>query len=442
MTDALARAFADADGMRDAARKAVGDSGAKLSAGPGGFTRRPSLSQAREQFEHGNKGWAAVAVRAIAQRIAGQDVFAARLTDRNLKAVAEHQLPGGFKSFGDRLEPLATHPILSAINRPNSLMVRWHLLTFTVANLEITGRAFWWWSNGEIWPLPASWVEPSDNLRTAWKIRPAGIVEAFEVPGTSVAHFCLPDPSNPFGSLSPLQTQAEAVATDEAIQTAQHRSFKNGAFPQLMLKAGRMPGIAPGEDGERPVLTNDQRQELIEAIRTLYRGAVNYGEPLIIDGLIEGVERLTTTPGEMEYLDSGKATKSRILEAFGVSPHIVGEIGNANRAQAAVAESTFCEFTINPLIELLSQTLTAWAQGAFLEPLALWISPCRANDPELQLDRWKAAASLGYVSGNEFRRTILNLPDRPELDTLIDPLTGEPRKHATRTRFEFSANGR
>jgi len=440
--DALSRAFADADRMRTSARKTAGPGGS-LTSGAGAVIGKPSLSRAVEQYRHGNRGWAYVAVRAIAQRIAGQDIFAARLsaTRRQRQML---MLPDSMKAFGDRLEPLSSHPILQAIDRPNPLMVRWSLMDSTVANLELTGRAFWWWSDGEIWPLPASWVEPGDNLRTTWKIRPSGLAEPFEVSGNAVAHFCLPDPSNPFGSLSPLQSQASAVATDESIQTAQHRSFVNGNFPQLIVKAGHLPGMLPGDKGERPVLTPEQRKELISAIKTIYRGAVNYHEPLIVDGLIEDVERLSDKPGEMDFLDSGKQTKSRILQAFGVNPMIVGEIEGANRAQAVVAEQTFCRFTLNPLIDLMSQTLTAWVQRAFGESLAVWIAPCIARDAELELQRWELAAKLGYVSQNEYRRQLLNLPDVEGGNDFRDPLTGQPRKHhVSRNRLpEPSRNGR
>ncbi|MDZ4688500.1 MAG: phage portal protein [Planctomycetaceae bacterium] len=439
MTDALTRAFAQADRFRESARKAVAPGVALVSSSGGGFARPLSLSNPLAQYEHGRKGWAYVAMRAIAQRIAGQDVFVGRLlpAPRAGRKSPLFRLPGSFKSFGDRLEPLESHPLLTALQSPNPLMVRWSLVNFTLMNLELAGRAFWWWSNGELWPLPASWIEPTDALRSGWRIRPAGLADPVTVGPDDVLIFSLPDPADPFGCLSPLQTQAAAVATDEAIQTAQHRTFENGSFPQLMIRAGRLPGT-DGADGPPPVLTNEQRKQLVSAIKALYRGAVRYHEPLIVDGLIEGVDRLTDKPGEMDFLDSGRSVKSRILQAFGVNPLIVGEIEGANRAQATVAEESFCANTINPLIELLSQTLTAWAQRVFPDPVAVWFAPCEAHDSELDLKRWETAARLGYVTQNEYRRMVLNLPDAAGGDVFLDPLTGEPRKAAS----GVSRNGR
>ena len=169
----------------------------------------------------------------------------------------------------------------------------------------------------------------------------------------------------------------------------------------------------PGQTADMPVLEPEQRRELIQAILSVYEGAVNYNEPLIIDGMIEGVEKFTTTPQEMDFLASGDQVKSRILQAFGVNPIIVGEIAGANRAQAIVAEESFCENTVNPLIELLSESLTAWAAEFFAEPLAAWIAPAVPHQAELDLQKWNAALRGGAVTVNEYRRNVLNLPDLP-----------------------------
>jgi len=45
---------------------------------------------------------------------------------------------------------------------------------------------------------------------------------------------------------------------------------------------------------------------------------------------------------------------------------------------------------------------------------------------------------LGYVTQNEYRRMVLNLPDAAGGDVFLDPLTGEPRKAAS----GVSRNGR
>lgn len=435
MSDALSRAFAEADAMR--AKAATSSPSSLLASGGGIPYSLPSLGTHAEQYRH-FKGWAWVAVRAIAQRVAGQDLYVARRSKAPARRKALSKTSR--KALGDLLEPLTSHPLLDAIDNPNPLMTRWSMMFATVAGLELTGRAYWWYSGNELWPLPATWVEPTDNFGTAWKVRPFGSAQAIDVPGEEIAHFCLPDPSDPFKVISPLQSQALAVATDEQLQTAQHRSFRNGVNPQLLVRAGRLPGMMPGQPGDRPVLEPEQRKELIEAIRALYRGAVNHGEPLIVDGMIEGVDKLSATPAEMDYLSSSEAVKSRILQAFGVNPAIVGQLEGANRASTYAAEQHFAKSTVNPLIELLSQTLTRWASNLWGERLAVWLDPCVPFDDELWQKQLEFGVRMGIISGNEYR-AALNLEALPGLDELSDPLTGSPRK-STGRRPAVNGNGR
>ncbi len=258
-----------------------------------------------------------------------------------------------------------------------------------------------------------------------------------------MAFFYLPDPSDPFGAMSPLSAQAAAVDADEAIQEAQRRAFENGVFPKVVLTAGRLPGMG-GETGPRPVLGEDQRKQIIHAIKSLYGGVAKYDEPLILDGLIESVTKISNTPAEMDFLASGKQTKSRIFQAFGINPLIVGEIEGANRAQAVVAEESFCANAINPLLEMMGQVMSGWVGSAYAsdrEKLVVWIECCKPHDAEQSLKEWELGLKLGAATPNEYRTTVLNLPEiaglddpyvpvnmmpRDNGDENIDPATGDP----------------
>ncbi len=418
--DTLQAAFSAAESSYHAAVKTVASRGTgALVASPSGiWNTANSLTKAQEQYRHYN-GWAFCAIRAVAQRLAAQDIFVANLNRR----------PSGKKAMGDELEPLDSHPLLDAIDDPNPLMVRWSLMVSTVASLELCGRSFWWLPEEdgrvEIWPLPANWVTPVDPMRGSWLVRPKAAPEGFEVPSEEMAYFYLPDPSDPFGATSPLQSQAPAVATDEALQTSQYRGFKNGLFPDLLVRAGRLPGLLPGTPGSLPTLSESQRRELAAAIKKACQGAVNYGEPLILDALIEGVDRLSNTPREMDWLDSGMAVKSRILQAFGVNPLILGEIQGANRAQAYVAEEGFAKNVCNPLAELMSQVMTQWVGPRFArgkEKLAVWIDPVVPHDDELSLRQWEVGLRFGAVDRNEFRVRVLNLAESAEFSGPADLL--------------------
>ena len=409
-------------------------------------------NQFAEHYSH-YKSWPYVAIRAISHRIAGQQVFMARRAAGSQQERARfitgqksgfkmHRMsdwesiktPAWVKSHmgveGDRI---TQHELLEAIHRPNACMTQWSLMVCTVASIELTGRSFWYISKKNdrinIWPLPSNWVTPiqGDGEFSEYVVSPNGSNEKFTLSADEVAYFSLPDPANPMGSFSPVQAQIRAIETDEAIPQAQDVTFKRGIFPGVVFRAGRLPGVG-GQPGIRPVLTADQRKQLYNAVFSAYEGVSNFGEPLIVDGMIEGIEKFTSTAHEMDFQQSGKITKSRILQAFGVNPIVLGEVENANRAQAAVAEENFCNNVVNPLLELMSQVMTAYLAPIVEEregAISIWIDPAHPHDREQRLKEWTEAAKIGAVSVNEFRTKILNLPPMDGGAVALRPLNFE-----------------
>lgn len=422
--DALTKALNDVERMRTGfATKAATPSVANVVAsGQTLGVVRPSVTTATEQLAH-FKGWVWSAVRLIATRVAGQSVFVARQPKR----------PKRGKQLGDDLEPLDSHSLLDALADPSELHTEWSLKFVTVASLELTGRALWWVSqdNGRqvILHIPTSWIVSVDARRTEWNIRPHGSTEEFPLPGNEVVHFFYPDPADPLGAIAPLSRIAEAVLTDEEISTAQFKAFRNGIFPKVILTAGRLPDLPNGLKGNRPCLTAEQRRQLITAIKGAYQGTLRADEPFIIDGLIEDITKLSNTIAEMDFLNSAKLTKAKVLQGFGVSPILLGEVEGANRASATVADEIFCAAKINPLIELLSQSMTAWLGPMFAKPhekLCVWIDPAVAHDPELDLKRWELGSWMGAVTKNEFRRHVLNLRDTADGNITLSPPQRRP----------------
>lgn len=414
MSTHLIKAFAAADRMVAVAKAAdlpaviAGATGAGESA----FNSETRITNAAEQYKH-NRGWVHACVRLVSQRVAGQRICIAReLAAPSADAMlTKAALPRRLKAMAPRLQPLDSHPILDLLADPWALGTAHTMIAATVASLELTGRAVWFVTLEDgrptIFPIPISWIENVDRKRTKWTIRLPGAATTKDIPGDQVVYFHYSDPANPWGALSPLQAIAGAVLGDESITQVQWQTFTRGQFPGLILTVGRQP-LPPGMTGQGPrwELTPDQKRQIIEACRKSYSGMMNQGEPLILDAIIEGVTKLTFTPAELDFLNSAKLTKSKILQGFGVSPILLGEVEGANRASATVADEIFCSAKVNPLIELLSQCLNEFLVpmlAADGERLALWIEPAVPHDPELRFKYLQLACSKGAVRRNELR---------------------------------------
>jgi phage portal protein BeeE len=406
-------------------------------------------------------GWAYTAINAIAKRAARQSPRMAKSEATLDKAatfvksyehkshvLTKHQqlsifnkrfTPPHIKSRADNTNVVMIdrHPLLDAINHPNDLMTKWSLFYVTIASLELTGRAYWWFYKSKdkaagtqelyIWPIPSNWVTPissPDRVHSSYKILPPGSATSFEIPSEQMVPFHLPDPANPTQSISPLRTQMNAVELDGLIQTAQTVSMKQGVYPGVILTAGRLPDMPGGMQGQRPVLTAAQRQDIVTAIRGAYQGVHNFNEPFIVDGLIEDVKPFTHRPVEMAFNESGANVKSRIFGAFGLNPIVIGEIAGANRAQASVAEDNFISNVVNPLLEMIGEVITVWigrnetlAELGSGQDVFMWIDPAEAHDADIQIELWRLGLRFRCVNRNEFRTAMLDLSPEDEFDS-------------------------
>jgi phage portal protein BeeE len=424
--------------------------GSARGAGLGlGTSPSNTLTHHNEQYRH-YAGWVYASIRPIAQSVARQAVRVARVPKRRNARTApmtakshiftsqgpvskdraaqelwlRRTLPGALKSHAETAEILEWHPILDIINKPNPIMARWALFLTTVASIDLTGKAYWWIKQGDedgeplqIWPMPSHWVAPvhtKQKLFESWDIRPDGASKPINVPRKQVVCFYTPDPANPFNAYATLQAQARAVISDEAIAEAQRQSFQRGIFPGLAVVMGRLPdAMGNAGAGERPLLTNDQRQQITIGIKQMFQGVYNYDEPLILDQLIQDIKRITQSPREMDFMQSGLATKEKITQAFGTNPIVMGQVENASRNSAATAQQIFYDLAVNPKIALMSEFLSMWFSPEFSTPdeeLLLYIEEARSSDPDSDREDYRLLKDHFAIDRNEMRAGLRGLP--------------------------------
>lgn len=395
------------------------------------------------------------AIRPIAVKIAGQ-VIHAGLSGREefSEGIVTKRRRLRRKRFDSAdIEPKEDHEVLDLIMEPNEYMTRWALLYCTVASICLTGRSYWWATRTggkmELWYLPTHWVRPvheESGPFAKFRVQPPGVTAGWDVPAKEIAYFPYPDPSNPLLSFSSLQAQARVVNTDDKIQEAQHASMSNVINPKVVLHAGRLEDI-PGATGTQPriLLTPEQRKDLIEAIKLAYRGPSNFGEPIIVDGLIDQVTPFMQSPSELDFSQSSATTEQRIMRGFGVNPIVAGQIEGANRASAAVAHEGFYALVVNPLIELISEVLTVTFRRYFEPNLAVWIEPATVDDQDLTLRRVQLVAQNNAITIGELRRYAetgeLNLPERDDDDQLINQPPPEEDAGFSQDPFGFDYYG-
>ena len=328
------------------------------------------------------------------------------------------------KAAKEEIEIVPSHPLVDLLETPNPIQNRWQFVYSFIANLNLTGWAYVVGGENddgemEFYSLPTTWCRPDhtngpfSGLRIINPKNPTEGMQGEPLTRENFAFAHLPNPADPMGAMAPAQSQMLAIRIDDHIQTSQERFFENGIFPSVIVTIGHDPHPdVPG--GVRPRLTGPQRRQVIGAIRKAVGGVANYGNPAIVDGLIEKIDRLSATSNEMGWEKSESSVKARILSTFGVHPYILGEnVSVGGYAQAAKIEERFCK-RVNTFLDMLGGVMTNFvapmkSDEKRKEDLMVWWEPAAPSDPGLHWQNVREGRKNGDVSRNEYRM-LLGLP--------------------------------
>ncbi len=412
--------------------KSVGGLAGQMGGSPsmlGGFRDQGRYRQQYSLY----RGWLYSAINAIATAAAGQPVQLGKLLDappteeeerKRLGKVKEYHLPRMTKTIESKavhgdLEILEGHPLLDVLNRPNMIQDRWQFVYSFVANLLLTG---WGYivaheedGRMELYSLPTTWIRPNKDF-SEFKIvnpkRPEASQNAESLTRNDVAFAYLPNPSDPMSALAPTASQILSIRIDDHIQTSQETFFNQGVFPSVVVTVGKEPRDGmPG--GARPRLTGRQRNQIHAVIRRLMAGVHNYGNPAIVDGLIESITRLSATTNEMGWEKSGEVVRDRILSAYGVNPYILGAKVPGSYAASYTTNKIFYD-RVNTYLDLLGNVLSNFLGGPQSEErLEIWYEKLVPTDPALEQKLWMEARKNNDVTRNEMRAR-LGLPPSEE----------------------------
>lgn len=424
------------------------------------------------------RGWVYAAVNALAMEAAGQRVHVGKL------AGATNGKPGGTKGYRPtteksrlldvneirkmpsslrnkeartNVEVIEDHPLMDLFERPNHIQGRYAFTYSFVANLCLTGWSFIVYGEDdegtpEIYSLPTTWVVPDHSEGAFQKFRivnPANPSASAGLPPldrSQVAFAYLPNPSDPMAALSPSQAQSAAIKIDDNIQSSQVVFFENSVFPGAIVTMGTNPHPGVSGNGTRPRLTPAQRRQVYSAIKKVMGGVANYGNPAIIDGMIEKIERLSAAQNEIGWEKSEKTIRSRILSAFCVHPFILGEEVPGSYAQAFIVRDIFGK-RVNVYLDLLSTVMTNFSpnmkvnsdnkafKGTSKEKTLIWWEETSAKDPSMEKSIWEGARTRDDVTQNEFRAWMDLPPDDDKNQATINKsLAGSVKEIAVATK--------
>lgn len=386
----------------------------------GGDQNKTNHDLIENQYKYVKRGWSYAAVRPIAARLAEQHLRMARRTTGATKSLGD-EFPRWMKHvYGNNVDLVESHPLLTLIEMPNEYMTGWALMWATAMSLQATGMAHWWFKSAtELWFVPAQMMHPvsdSNGRRTGWRFGETES-DSIPVPEKDVAFFYYPDPCSPLSATGPLQAASRPILSSDAIHESQYSGFMGGHMPDHAFILG--PKVRVDGTKEIPELTKDHREELTARLRQMYGGPKNHGKFMLLDGMISEVKRLSMAPTEMDYMASSSLVQNEIIKMYGTPLVSMGGVETATRASALVAEDVFAKNVLNPTLQMFGQVLTAWLKRSELfssvnkrSDLICFYDEICPTDPQEELRKFQVAYDRGIIGDNEFRMRVLHMPPK------------------------------
>jgi HK97 family phage portal protein len=215
--------------------------------------------------------------------------------------------------------------------------------------------------------------------------------------------------------LSPVrQLMREAVGLGLAAQEYGARFYQNGARPGGVLEH---PGA----------LSEKARANVLASWTGAHQGVGNAHKLRILE---EGMKyhAITIPPNEAQFLETRKFQVSEIARAFGVPPHMIGDLDKATFSNIEHQAIEFAQYSLQPWMTQMEQAINAaclWGEDErdlFVEHVS------EALVKTDILTRYKAhqlAILTGFETPNE-ARVMENRNPLPGGDVLLQPLNMAP----------------
>lgn len=254
--------------------------------------------------------------------------------------------------------PVASHAVIDLVRRPNPFMTRFTAMEVAQQHLELAGKATivvarsGLYGRGtragdlplELWPVRPDRVQPVPDpkkFQVGWIYTSP---DGEEIPLGLDEVLCMrtPDPKDPYGSLSPIQSLMTDL--DSARYSAQwnRNFFVNGAQPGGIVTVDTR-------------LSDDEYDEMTMRWREQHQGVANAHRVAILERATYTETKMTQR--DMQFVELRNVSRDMIREAWQIPKFALGEIDDVNRATAEASSDWFGRELTTPRLDRWKELL-------------------------------------------------------------------------------------
>lgn len=261
---------------------------------------------------------------------------------RRIAVSAVHVYEKTTSNGRDAKKPLPNHPVARLLNRPNEWQSRvnyWHDATSALVRY---GNYFAYKSRGSTGPIRslvpiangAVTVKQGDGYSLEYRVSET---TGQRVLPLSKMHHVRGPARNFYLGDSPINDVQLAISLEILAERFGASFFENGAVPLLLLKYA---------DGNKGFKTAEEEKQFIEDFQAAFSGSKKHRALLLPKG-IEGGDSVKIENDKAQFLETRKYQRTVIAGAFGVPPHLVGDL---ERATFNNVEQQDSDFTLNVIM--------------------------------------------------------------------------------------------
>ena len=250
-------------------------------------------------------------------------------------------------------EQLPNHPVAKLLKRPNqwqtpveywadaaSSLVR-HGRYYAIKSRGVTGPIRW------LQPVSAGQIEPlmdDASLTLRFRIETGGGQREY---AQSDVHYARSRSNDFFRGESPVHRARDSIALEIAAQRFGASYFGNGAMPGLIFSY---------MDGIKGHINAEQRNEFIGRINSMFGGGGTFKAMVLPYGMAKP-EQMSIENDKAQFLETRKLQRSIIAGAFGVPPHLVGDLERSTFSNIEQQSLEFVEKVVLPYVRIFESAM-------------------------------------------------------------------------------------
>lgn len=272
---------------------------------------------------------------------------------RSIETLPVHVFKKSVKDGRNVVERQANHPIERLLSRPNDWQTSSSYWLDATSWLIRYGNHYAFKSRGQTGPIRKLIPMPAGNVDVKQRADLTVYYEATMEDGsrkeftTSQIHHARGPARNGVKGDSPVVDVREAIALEIAAEKMGAAVFGNGAMPGLIFEF---------MEGSQGFKTDEERNQFIEDFQEAYSKKGRMKAMLMPKGIKMG-QQLTVENEKAQFLETRKNQRSVIAGAFGVPPHLVGDLERATFSNIEQQSLEFVQSVVLPYARIFETAM-------------------------------------------------------------------------------------